>query len=292
MLANFTFIIDEKEDIIMKTFGETIQKIRKSRGITQAELSNNLLNRTTLSKIENSLEEPSYQNASQLIKRLGITQVEFDYIRNNYSFSPKEKIIFDFFNIAYNSEVKKIDILLKKCSKFPNDNELKKVSLILKAFKSEDLDSARKLILPFWQSQGSEIDNWNIFDLYLLNMIFFVFDEETMIGISTRAIETIEHKYPFLESLEENFVLNKTAILMSRKKFNTAAQILTKAITLAKSTFRYDKLFMAKGRLAICQKNKTKALQCLNTLKAMEAMDVYHGLQDEINEFADRFKDN
>lgn len=276
----------------MKTFGETIQKIRKSRGITQAELSNNLLNRTTLSKIENSLEEPSYQNASQLIKRLGITQVEFDYIRNNYSFSPKEKIIFDFFNIAYNSEVKKIDILLKKCSKFPNDNELKKVSLILKAFKSEDLDSARKLILPFWQSQGSEIDNWNIFDLYLLNMIFFVFDEETMIGISTRAIETIEHKYPFLESLEENFVLNKTAILMSRKKFNTAAQILTKAITLAKSTFRYDKLFMAKGRLAICQKNKTKALQCLNTLKAMEAMDVYHGLQDEINEFADRFKDN
>lgn len=276
----------------MKTFGETIQKIRKSRGITQSELSNNLLNRTTLSKIENSLEEPSYQNASQLIKRLGITQVEFDYIRNNYNFSPKEKVIFDFFNIAYNSEVKKIDILLKKCSEFPDDNELKKISLILKAFKSGNLDSARKLILPFWQSQGSEIDNWNIFDLYLLNMIFFVFDEETMIGISNRAIETIESKYPFLESLEENFVLNKTAILMSRKKFNTAAQILTKAITLAKSTFRYDKLFMAKGRLAICQKNKTKALQCLNTLKAMEAMDVYHGLQDEINEFADRFKDN
>lgn len=276
----------------MKTFGETIQKIRKSRGITQSELSNNLLNRTTLSKIENSLEEPSYQNASQLIKRLGITQVEFDYIRNNYNFSPKEKVIFDFFNIAYNSEVKKIDILLKKCSEFPDDNELKKISLILKAFKSGNLDSARKLILPFWQSQGSEIDNWNIFDLYLLNMIFFVFDEETMIGISNRAIETIESKYPFLESLEENFVLNKTAILMSRKKFNTAAQILTKAITLAKSTFRYDKLFMAKGRLAICQKNKKKALQCLNTLKAMEAMDVYHGLQDEINEFADRFEDS
>ncbi|WP_270261743.1 helix-turn-helix domain-containing protein [Lactobacillus panisapium] len=276
----------------MKTFGETIQKIRKSRGITQAELSNNLLNRTTLSKIENSLEEPSYQNASRLIKRLGITQVEFDYIRNDYNFSPKEKIIFDFFNIAYNTESTKIDTLLKRCSEFPDDNEIKKISLILKAFKSENLNSARKIILPFWQSQGSKVDNWNILDLYLLNMIFFVFDEESMIGISNRAIETIENKYPFLESLEENFALNKAVILMNMNKFDSAARILLKAISLAKSTFRYDKLFMAKGRLAICQKNKEEAFKCLNTLKAMEALDVYRGLQTEIKEFADRFNEN
>ncbi|MCO6533946.1 helix-turn-helix transcriptional regulator [Lactobacillus sp.] len=276
----------------MKTFGETIQKIRKSRGITQAELSNNLLNRTTLSKIENSLEEPSYQNASRLIKRLGITQVEFDYIRNDYNFSPKEKIIFDFFNIAYNTESTKIDTLLKRCSEFPDDNEIKKISLILKAFNSENLNSARKIILPFWQSQGSKVDNWNILDLYLLNMIFFVFDEESMIGISNRAIETIENKYPFLESLEENFALNKAVILMNMNKFDSAARILLKAISLAKSTFRYDKLFMAKGRLAICQKNKEEAVKCLNTLKAMEALDVYRGLQTEIKEFADRFNEN
>lgn len=237
----------------MKTFGETIQKIRKSRGITQ---------------------------------------VEFDYIRNDYNFSPKEKIIFDFFNIAYNTESTKIDTLLKRCSEFPDDNEIKKISLILKAFKSENLNSARKIILPFWQSQGSKVDNWNILDLYLLNMIFFVFDEESMIGISNRAIETIENKYPFLESLEENFALNKAVILMNMNKFDSAARILLKAISLAKSTFRYDKLFMAKGRLAICQKNKEEAVKCLNTLKAMEALDVYRGLQTEIKEFADRFNEN
>lgn len=276
----------------MKTFGETIQKIRKSRGITQAELSNNLFNRTTLSKIENSLEEPSYQNASRLIKRLGISQVEFDYIRNDYNFSPKEKIIFDFFKIAFNSESAKIDVLLKRCSKFPDDEEIKKISLILKAFKSGNLNSARKIFFPYWQTQGSKIDNWNILDLYLLNMIFFVFDEESMIGISNRAIETIENKYPFLESLEENFTLNKAAILMSMNKFDSAAAILDKAIALAKSTFRYDKLFMAKGRLAICQKNKEEAVKCLKILKTMEAVDVYHGLQNEIKEFADQFNEN
>lgn len=276
----------------MKTFGETIQKIRKSRGITQAELSHNLFNRTTLSKIENSLEEPSYQNASQLIKRLGITQEEFDYIRNNYNLSPKEQIIYDTLNIAYNNQSKKIDSLLKRCQVITNDDDIDMIISILKAFKTGNATEAQKIIFPVWEQRLSKIENWNILDLYVLNMIFFVFDEETMIGISNRAIKTIESKYPFLTSLYESFALNKAAVLVHKRKFTEAIPDLQKACALAKATYRYDKLFLAKGRLAICQKNKTKALQCLNTLKAMEAMDVYHGLQDEINEFADRFKDN
>lgn len=276
----------------MKTFGETIQKIRKSRGITQAELTHNLFNRTTLSKIENSLEEPSYQNASQLIKRLGITQEEFDYIRNNYNLSTKEQIIYDTLNIAYNNQSQKIDSLLKKCQEIKNDDDINMITSILKAFKTGNSTEARKIIIPIWKERISKIESWNILDLYVLNMIFFVFDEETMIGISNRAIKTIETKYPFLKSLNESFALNKAAILVHKSEFTEAIPDLQKACILAKATCRYDKLFLAKGRLAICQKNKKKALQCLNTLKAMEAMDVYHGLQDEINEFADRFEDS
>ena len=99
----------------MKSFGETIKEIRTARGITQSELAGSLINRTTLSKIENSFEEPSYENATKLINRLGITQIEFDYIRNDYQLNTKEQIIFDFFNIAYNSEVNKIASLLNRC---------------------------------------------------------------------------------------------------------------------------------------------------------------------------------
>lgn len=275
----------------MKSFGETMQQIRKSRGITQKELADNILNRTTLSKIENSLEEPSYENACQLIKRLGISQVEFDYIRNNYHFNPKQKIILDFFNIAYNSENDKIDSLLKRCAKLPNDNELKKISLILNAFKASNLDESKQMILPIWKTQIAKIDSWNVLDLFLLNMIFFIFNDDTMIGISNRAIETIENKYPFLKSLEENFTLNKAAILMNRKNFEDARSILKKAVALAKSTYRYDKLFMAKGRLAICESNKNEALHCLQVLKDMEASAVYKGLKAEIDEFSYRFKE-
>ncbi|MCT6877328.1 MAG: helix-turn-helix domain-containing protein [Lactobacillus apis] len=272
----------------MKSFGETIKEIRTARGITQSELAGSLINRTTLSKIENSFEEPSYENATKLIKRLGITQIEFDYIRNDYQFNAKEQIIFDLFNIAYNSEVNKIASLLNRCEQFPNDQEIQKIKVILKAFNASSLREARSLVIPLWKTQVSKTDNWNVLDLYLLNMIFFVFDDDTMIGISNRAIKTIEEKYPFLKSLETNFVLNKAAILMNRQNFDDAAMILVKAITLAKATFRYDKLLMAKGRLAICQKDKKEALYCLKVLKEIEADDVYNGLKDEIEQFDSR----
>lgn len=272
----------------MKSFGETIKEIRTARGITQSELAGSLINRTTLSKIENSFEEPSYENATKLIKRLGITQIEFDYIRNDYQFNAKEQIIFDFFNIAYNSEVNKIASLLNRCEQFPNDQEIQKIKVILKAFNASSLREARSLVIPLWKTQVSKTDNWNVLDLYLLNMIFFVFDDDTMIGISNRAIKTIEEKYPFLKSLETNFVLNKAAILMNRQNFDDAAMILVKAITLAKATFRYDKLLMAKGRLAICQKEKKEALYCLKVLKEIEADDVYNGLKNEIEQFDSR----
>lgn len=272
----------------MKSFGETIKEIRTARGITQSELAGSLINRTTLSKIENSFEEPSYENATKLIKRLGITQIEFDYIRNDYQFNAKEQIIFDLFNIAYNSEVNKIASLLNRCEQFPNDQEIQKIKVILKAFNASSLREARSLVIPLWKTQVSKTDNWNVLDLYLLNMIFFVFDDDTMIGISNRAIKTIEEKYPFLKSLETNFVLNKAAILMNRQNFDDAAMILVKAITLAKATFRYDKLLMAKGRLAICQKDKKEALYCLKVLKEIEADDVYNGLKDEIERFDSR----
>ena len=272
----------------MKSFGETIKEIRTARGITQSELAGSLINRTTLSKIENSFEEPSYENATKLIKRLGITQIEFDYIRNDYQFNAKEQIIFDLFNIAYNSEVNKIASLLNRCEQFPNDQEIQKIKVILKAFNASSLREARSLVIPLWKTQVSKTDNWNVLDLYLLNMIFFVFDDDTMIGISNRAIKTIEEKYPFLKSLETNFVLNKAAILMNRQNFDDAAMILVKAITLAKATFRYDKLLMAKGRLAICQKDKKEAHYCLKVLKEIEADDVYNGLKDEIEQFDSR----
>lgn len=272
----------------MKSFGETIKEIRTARGITQSELAGSLINRTTLSKIENSFEEPSYENATKLIKRLGITQIEFDYIRNDYQFNAKEQIIFDLFNIAYNSEVNKIASLLNRCEQFPNDQEIQKIKVILKAFNASSLREARSLVIPLWKNQVSKTDNWNVLDLYLLNMIFFVFDDDTMIGISNRAIKTIEEKYPFLKSLETYFVLNKAAILMNRQNFDDAAMILVKAITLAKATFRYDKLLMAKGRLAICQKDKKEALYCLKVLKEIEADDVYNGLKNEIEQFDSR----
>ncbi|WEV36445.1 Rgg/GadR/MutR family transcriptional regulator [Lactobacillus sp. ESL0677] len=280
----------------MKTFGETLQKIRKSRNITQQQLaSNTQINRSTISKIEHSAEEPAYELAVKLINNLGITQEEFSYIRNNYQLDTHDKIIYDFLNIAYSSETDKIDKIIEQIGQRnisisdPIMNILVTILQGLKAINANELNLAKELILPIWNDYLAKIETWTILDLYVINLIFIIFDEETMASISEQAIQTIENNYPFLKSLEVNFLLNQAILYMERQDFSTAITSLNRALPLIEHSFRYDKLFLAKGRLAICHHNQKEALHCLSVLKEMEATSVYQALSEEITKFNNQF---
>ncbi|MDF7683071.1 helix-turn-helix domain-containing protein [Lactobacillus sp. ESL0679] len=277
----------------MKTFGETLQKIRKSRNITQRQLSSNTrINRSTISKIEHSAEEPAYEMAVSLIRTLGITPDEFSYIRNNYQLDTHDKIIYDILNIAYNTETNKIDKIIEQSTLLSSDPVITRLIPILKGFKAANTNNlalARKLILPVWHDYLSKNETWTILDLCIINLIFFAFDEETMASISDQAIQTIENNYQFLKSLESSFLLNQAILYMERQDFSTAITSLNRALPLIEHSFRYDKLFLAKGRLAICHHNQKEALHCLSVLKEMGATSVHQALNEEITKFNNQF---
>ncbi|WEV70431.1 helix-turn-helix domain-containing protein [Lactobacillus sp. ESL0785] len=277
----------------MKAFGETLKQIRNSRNITQQQLAdNNLLNRSTISKIEHSTEEPAYEIAVRLIRTLGITPDEFSYIRNNYQLNAHDKIIYDILNIAYSTETNKIDKIIEQGTSLSSNPIITRLIPILKGFKAantNNLGLAKKLILPVWNDYLSKIETWTILDLCIINLIFFVFDEETMACISEQAIQTIENNYQFLKSLESSFLLNQAILYMERQDFNSAITSLNRALPLIEHSFRYDKLFLAKGRLAICNNNKKEALYCLNVLKEMGAINVQQALREEITKFNNQF---
>ncbi|MDF7673073.1 helix-turn-helix domain-containing protein [Lactobacillus sp. ESL0701] len=277
----------------MKAFGETLKQIRNSRSITQQQLAdNNLLNRSTISKIEHSTEEPAYESAVKLIRTLGITPDEFSYICNNYQLNARDKIIYDILNIAYSTETNKIDQIIEHCATLSYDPTISRLIPILKGFKAANANNlalARKLIMPVWNDYLSKIETWTILDLCIINLIFFIFDEETMACISEQAIQTIENNYQFLKSLESSFLLNQAILYMERQDFNSAITSLNRALPLIKHSFRYDKLFLAKGRLAICNKNKKEAQHCLNVLKEMGADNVHQALSEEITKFNNQF---
>ncbi|KRL84242.1 helix-turn-helix domain-containing protein [Ligilactobacillus apodemi] len=52
-------------------FGETLKQIREARHLKQADIANGLLSRTSISKIENNKQHPTYDSALELIANVG-----------------------------------------------------------------------------------------------------------------------------------------------------------------------------------------------------------------------------
>ncbi|MDF7637962.1 helix-turn-helix transcriptional regulator [Lactobacillus sp. ESL0791] len=273
----------------MKHIGENIKDIRLSRKLKQTDLADHLFTRTAISKIEHNSQKPSYEDCIQLITRLGVSPTEFEYIRNNYSFTPKQEIIYCFINVAYSTQTTIINKLLEKCSLLDRDPDIARIEKILLAFKTGKeqigLTKAKKIIMPLWHDYYSKIDTWTILDLYTLNMIFFIFDNETMNQISNKAIKMIETDYPFLKSLETSFLLNKAIIFIRAKDFTEALAALNKALPLCNETLRYDKLAITKFRIAICNKDKKEALHYLKVLEEMGATELVENFALELKMF-------
>ncbi|MGL4773127.1 MAG: helix-turn-helix domain-containing protein [Clostridium sp.] len=79
----------------MYNIGVKIKEVRKSKGISQAQLSNNFLNRVTLSNIENNKQEPSLSQLIHICKQLNINL-------NNLIFESSDNV--DCFENLYTDE--------------------------------------------------------------------------------------------------------------------------------------------------------------------------------------------
>lgn len=250
----------------MSRFGITIRKLRISRRITQQELANDLFDRSELSKIEHSELAVSYENEIELIKRLSLTPDEFEYISNNYTLSFKRRLLHRFFELEISTDtadnsIADIEALLQDCFLVENDGDIERIKTILEALllanKPKGLAKAKKMVQPIW------------FD-YLAK---------------TKIITVIDRDYPFKKSLKIDTLINQAMIEMLDHKFKLAADNMLKLKPLIKKLGQYDKLLVIKARIAVCQKEKTKALEQVNLLEKIEAQQLANNLKSEIKEF-------
>lgn len=56
--------------------------IRKGKGMTQKEVCNDFLDRTTLSRIEKNETEPRFENSCYLLERIDVSLDQFRYLAN------------------------------------------------------------------------------------------------------------------------------------------------------------------------------------------------------------------
>ncbi|MDF7639702.1 hypothetical protein PT285_09845 [Lactobacillus sp. ESL0791] len=248
----------------MKTPGQAIHDVRIARRITQKTIAGNSFDRSAISKIEHDAKELTYNEAVFLIERMGLSQDEFQYIRGNYRLSPKAEIIYLFINYFNHRGSATVNDILAKCTKLAGDPDVDRISTIIFAVnddnlnKSGGIENARKLIIPIWQNYLSKLETWNILDLYMLNGVFFIFDDDTTRKIANLAVKTINEKYPFLQELKLNFIINTAFVQMRGGDLTKALQNLHLAEDLAIELNRYDQLVFIKYRIALCQGDRKK----------------------------------
>ena len=271
----------------MSNFGKTIHNLRTRRKMTQQELAQNLFDRSTISKIENNELSTTYENEIKLITRLGLTPNEFEYISNSYQVGTKYQLLYCFLNLDDNVDQEEINGLLQDCLFVKNDEDIKRIAIILKSLLliNNAAAHARELVQPIWFNYLRNIEVFTITDITILNSILFAFDYQTANEIITKIITNLDNRYPFMKELKANTLINQAIIQMKEHQFKSAVSILNSLQPLLKSLRQYDKLLVANARIAICQNDKQTALDQVSLLQKIGAAKLAKSLKQEVKEF-------
>lgn len=178
--------------------GTTLQKIRKSRQLTQATLAESIMTQGAYSKIEKSQLSINADQFLPLVTKMNISLQEFYYILNGYELSERERLIKTFTSLEI-ANVTDLQCMLQSVRNYlvnqPEDQYISFLKLIYEAFlvlqQEHDLAKSRQIVAPIWQ-QLQILDDWYINDFELLNAILFLFPLEVAVEITKTAERRLE----------------------------------------------------------------------------------------------------
>lgn len=274
-------------------FAGTLRKIRSGKGIKQSDVTNNVMSRSTYSKIERGLITPGIVNFYNILSRLNIGFEEFLYIYNGYAFDSRWKIINEFKNTRGNFDSDKLIMIKNMCEDFLRDtddshiNNIKCTCLALLKIKENDFNTAKAIAEKVW-SDLSNRETWFFDDVFIINNIFFMFEGKTIESMYSRAIDYL-NKYGEFQSywgtrIRFSLQFNKLSYDMFYGNRSKELQLLIDKLLVEAREFRYYDLeailFIRKGLILSNEALIDKGLQIL---KVLELHELVTSAQEEIN---------
>ena len=270
----------------MDELGFTYRELRKSKGITQSEVCNHLISRTTLSKFENGKLIPSISIFIELIQRIDIGFDEFMFINQRYKLNEKQQILHRFFSLFSNQKTATLLDLKKECCAFQEKSFSKTIELLiyvidslveLSANKEKEIPCLPKIMLSVPWEEMQKYAWWSIDDIKLMNCCLYMFPLETAIHISNQLIEQLK-RYDSLEntsSLQCAIYLNVTLLCLQERQFAYAEETIHHAIHLAKMMKRYDYYALAIARKSFINKENQLFEKSLHIAHLFEDDSTY-----------------
>lgn len=272
--------------------GSIYKKIRKSKGLSQNEVCGTSISRTTLSKFENNKLSPSYDTMVYLLLQIDMSEEEFQFVCNDFSYDLRDEIITLFFRQTSNLETAQLFRLLEKGNKYLKTADDIFIRHLMKIIQSltlltndqiEQIDCLPKIIISDVWSKLSKMDEWYYSELRLINSFMYYFPIETVLSFLQKLLETVEkyEKFTPMITIRLSILLNVGLLLIQNNHKEAAVPLLKEAIDLGKEAKRYDYLSIAKVRYAICIDDYKIACEGFLLLEMTEENDMLEHLKKE-----------
>lgn len=241
-----------------KTIGEALRDIRKIKGMTQSDVANKELTRSSITKIETNKMNPSYEKIMVFCQQLGVNLAEVVYYQHNKSVSEREMLFYEFRNLKLSvyedpllSLIRKMDDYLSR----EKDIMIFELRAILKGAKylndSNDIERAKKEVSFIWNRLEKQ-DEWFEFDVLLISNIIYVFDLDTLIILGEKLIDEVE-KNKYLISynrLKTVLMMNIALFLKQKGRMDLVKKYLDKGIEFSYKNNDLVSAYLGKYRLA------------------------------------------
>ncbi|WP_368256749.1 Rgg/GadR/MutR family transcriptional regulator [Enterococcus innesii] len=272
--------------------GSIYKKIRKSKGLSQNEVCGTSISRTTLSKFENNKLSPSYDTMVYLLLQIDMSEEEFQFVCNDFSYDLRDEIITLFFRQTSNLETAQLFRLLEKGNKYLKTADDIFIRNLMKIIQSltlltndqiEQIDCLPKIIISDVWSKLSKMDEWYYSELRLINSFMYYFPIETVLSFLPKLLETVEkyEKFTPMITIRLSILLNVGLLLIQNNHKEAAIPLLKEAIDLGKEAKRYDYLSIAKVRYAICIDDYKVACEGFLLLEMTEENDMLEHVKKE-----------
>ena len=258
----------------------------------------NVLSPTTLSKIENGLVVPKYENMAFLLQQINMSFDEFDYICNLYHPSEHTQLLNQISNIYSISGVGELETIYKKCESYLKthwDISIQKLhqslTVILQIRKNgiSNRDKVTQDIIDILWNDLKHHDTWYASDFNILNSnsILFVLPTETILDTTQLILHRLEKYSDFQNILPIKLALlsNLSTFYFYYKHFPMCSHICSIVIKTAKLLKRYDAIAFHSARIGICDADEELIQKNLEILRLLEEDELLKIIENEIAAF-------
>lgn len=239
----------------MDSIGETIRKIRLSKGLTLKDVAINQLSPAFLSKVERNESDISMRRFEIILTQLHVTYDEFQFLRNDYALNPQDNFSQKISLYIRNDNVYGLQSLCEQEKlKIPKKNYIYSRhfhNMTLAKFHiarikhqplpKKEVDNIRTFLIT--------VDSWGLYELRLFNNTMFIFDDSAFITLVKRSLDKVilYLDLPGFTDVLSNVLGNAIQLLIERGHISISLKLLKKF----KQSINFEKLSIGNSKLLL-----------------------------------------